>query len=83
MAGSLVFAEYHKEYEECGFRDFRTCLYVNKDTLESRVKDFLAQPEAYQQIADAGKELMETRYTAAHFADFIYTKAQEIKERGL
>jgi hypothetical protein len=76
-AGCLTFAEYHTEYEELGFRDFRTCVYVTKDNFESRLKDFHADPEAYKGIAEAGKALMESRYTAEHFADFIYTKAQE------
>ena len=76
MAGCVTFAEYHKEYEELGFKDNEHCIYVNKDNFENRIKAFLAEPESYQKIADAGRKLMEENYTAKHFADFIYNHVE-------
>ena len=83
FAGCLTFAQYHKEYEDLGFRDYETCIYVNKDNFEQRVKDFLycGDETEYAKIASFGQSLMEQKYTAKHFADFIY-KFVENKKRG-
>ena len=55
-----------------GFKDYENCVFVNKGNFEKRVKDFLADIEDYQPIADAGRKLIEENYTATHFADFLY-----------
>lgn len=72
LAGCVTFAQYYKEYEELGFEDFKSCIYVNKNNFEERVKDFLAHIETYQGVADEGRKLMEENYTAQHLADFLY-----------
>lgn len=75
-AGCLTFAQHYDEYEELGFKDYETCIYVNKDNFEERVKTFLNDINGHQKIADAGRKLMEENYTAKHFADFIYNKVK-------
>jgi hypothetical protein len=79
MAGCLTFVQYHKEYEELGFKDYKHCIYVNKGNFECRTKGFLLNMGEYQGIANAGRKLMEENYTAKHFADFIYSKVLELK----
>jgi len=74
LAGCLTFAQHYEEYENLGFKDFETCIYVNKDNFEKRIKDFLADIPSYQKIADAGRKLMEENYTAGHFANFLYDR---------
>ena len=77
LAGCVLFAEHLEEFEGLGFKDYEHCIYINKDNLESVVKDFVNNPESYQKIADAGRKLVEENYTAKHFADFIYNKVKE------
>lgn len=73
-AGCVLFAQYYKEFEELGFKDYQHCIYVNKNNFEERVRDFLSSVQSYQGIADAGIKLVEDNYTAKHFADFVYDK---------
>jgi len=75
MAGCVTFAQYYPEYEELGFKDYESCVYVNKDNFNDRISDFLAHPQDFQNVADAGRNLVKSKYTAKHFADFIYNKA--------
>lgn len=76
LAGCVMFAQYHKELEDLGFKDFVNCVFVEKENLESIVKGFLACPSAWQHIADAGRKLVGENYTADKFADFIYKHAE-------
>jgi len=76
-AGCVTFAEYHKEYEDLGFKDQESCIYVNRDNFTDRVQAFIAEPSEYQDVADAGRKLMAENYTADHFAEFIYRKVEE------
>ena len=76
MAGCLTFAQYYREYEELGFKDGETCIYVDKENFLEKTQDFLNHPEDYSHIAENGKRLMAENYTAEHFADFIYNKAK-------
>jgi len=76
LAGCVCFAQYHKEYEQLGFIDGKTCVYVDKNNLVKTVKDFLANPMEYQSIADAGRSLMLSKYTSKHFADYVYKFAE-------
>ena len=73
MAGCVTFAQYYEEYEELGFKDMESCVYLDKENFRRRTQDFLNEPNAYQSIADAGRKLMEENYTADHFAEFIHT----------
>lgn len=72
MAGCVTFAQHYPEYEALGFKDMKTCVYVDKDSFMERTQDFLSNPDKYSEIAEAGRRLMEENYTADHFADFIY-----------
>ncbi len=80
FAGCVTFAEYHKEYEELGFRDMESCIYVNKQNFKERIMEFLNSKDlsSYRDIANQGRMLVEQNYTAKHFADFIYRKAEEV-----
>lgn len=75
MAGCVTFAQYYREYEDLGFKDGETCIYVDEKNFNERTQDFLNHPEDYKHIAMAGKKLMDENYTADHFADFIYNRA--------
>ena len=77
MAGCVTFAQWHREYEDLGFVDYETCVYVNKENFIDRIDDFTTYYLEYEHIAKAGKELMEQNYTADHFADFVYNKVKE------
>ncbi len=70
-SGCATFAEYHKEYEELGFKDYENCIYVNKENFEKRVKGFLGDTESHQGIGEAGYKLMKENYSANHFAKYI------------
>lgn len=72
IAGCVTFAQHYPEYEYLGFKDYETCIYINRDNYEDRIKQFLVDPSMYQSIADAGRKLVEENYTSEHFADFIY-----------
>lgn len=78
-AGSVVFAEYHKDYEDLGFKDYESCVYVDRGNFEERVRAFLNAPGEYEHIARAGYELVKNNYTARHFADKIYSAAEKHK----
>ena len=68
MAGCVCFAQYHKEYEELGFVDGESCIYVNRDNMSQKVNDFLWHIEDYQDIADKGEDVA-LKYTADTFAE--------------
>ncbi len=83
LAGCVCFAEYHQEYEELGFKDNETCVFITKNNFHYRVSEFVNKPESYQDIATAGMNLMKGNYTAVHFADFIYKKVQSMRAGGV
>jgi len=72
LAGCVCFAQYHKEYEQLGFVDGETCIYVDKNNFVDKIKAFTNNPIEYQSIADAGRRLMLSKYTSNHFADYVY-----------
>ncbi|GAI96553.1 unnamed protein product, partial [marine sediment metagenome] len=82
LAGCVCFAQYHKEYEDLGFRSGTHYIGIRDvsechDNFEKSIKDFIARPADFQHIADAGRQLVESKYTATHFADYIYKLAEE------
>jgi len=77
LAGCVTFAQYYKEYEDLGFKDYEHCIYVDVKNFEERVKGFLADISGHQLIADTGRKLIEENYTADHFADFLYKQIEE------
>jgi hypothetical protein len=77
LAGCVCFASEHQDYKNMGFQDSVNCIFVNKNNIESKVKDFLACPNDYQQIADSGRKLIESKWTSEHFAQFVINHAKE------
>jgi len=80
MAGCVCFAQYHKEYEELGFRDGENCFYVDKNNFKERIDSLKANPASYQHVADAGRKLVLRKYTARHFASYIYKFAESVTQ---
>jgi len=76
LAGCLCFAQYQPEYEEMGFKDGESCIYVTKENFNSTIESFKAKPSDYQSIADGGYQVA-LNWTAERFADFIYEHAKE------
>lgn len=81
-AGCLVIAQRIKEYEDLGFRNGVSCIYVDRQNFDLVVKDYLRNPRNYVDIAATGKRLVDENYTAEHFANYIYSKAFSWKLRG-
>jgi len=79
-AGCVCFAEHHQEYEDLGFVDFESCVYVNQDNFRMRALDFLKSPAEYGDIAFNGYKLMVDRYSANHFADAVFNHVKHKKE---
>jgi len=77
LAGCVTFAQYHEEYKELGFEDYKTCIYVDRNNFNERARAFLDNPEVFQPIADAGRKLVEENYTSKHFADIFYNAIKE------
>lgn len=77
MAGCLCFVQDLKDYRELGFEDYKHCIYVNKHNFHDKMKEFLDDPESFQGIADTGRQLVETHYTATHFAKHIRRHIEE------
>lgn len=78
LSGCVTLAQHHDEYYDLGFRDNENCIYVDKDNFYSKVNDLLHSPESYQQMADAGRRLVLSKYTARHFAEYIYSFAKSV-----
>lgn len=72
LAGCVCFASWHQDYINMGFEDGENCIFVDRRNLESVVRDFLNNVKDYQQIADAGRELIESKWTSKCFCEFIY-----------
>jgi hypothetical protein len=72
LAGCLTFAQENEEYRELGFKDYKNCVYVNKNNFNDTINDFLgADIGSFQKMADKGRELVENNYTAIKFAEYI------------
>lgn len=76
MAGCVCFAQYQKDYERMGFKDSENCFIVTKKNFTDTITAFRHDVEQYQNVADAGRKLIEEKWTAEKFADFIYNHAQ-------
>jgi hypothetical protein len=78
LAGCVCFAQYHEDYKRMGFKDGENCIIVDGDNFKDRTRAFLeSNPEEYQSIADKGRSLIETKWTAEHFAEYLYRHAEE------
>jgi len=77
LAGCVTFVQWHDEMGDLGFEHGKNCIIVDKQNFELNVEHFKHNIEDYQNIATAGRELIEDNYTSNHFADFVYTKCKE------
>ncbi len=77
LAGMVTFVQYHREYEELGFVNFKNCIYVTQSNFEKRIKDFKEHIQEYQNVATSGRKLMEYNYTSKHFAEFLYQRCEK------
>ena len=80
LAGCVCFAQPHPEYADMGFVDGVHYLSVCSDMLfNARTEYFLTFPEkdSHQCIADAGRKLIEDKWTAECFASAFYNHALE------
>lgn len=72
MSGCLCFCQMLPDYGQMGFVDGVNCISVDRNNFDERIQDFLSSPAAYQSVATAGRELATAKYTAWHFADFLW-----------
>jgi hypothetical protein len=77
LAGMVTFMQWNSDAYRAGFRDGENCIFVEKNNFDERISDFVNHPLDYQSIATKGRELVEHRYTAQHFAQFIYNHIQD------
>ena len=73
LAGCVCFCQMIPDYRDMGFEDGVNCIAVDKNNLRERVEEFKKKPEAYQAIADAGRD-MALKYTAKEFAKNLEMK---------
>ncbi len=78
LAGCVCFVQAHEEYKALGFVDGENCLHVTRHNFDDRIHHFRNHIADYQLIADAGRKLVESKWTSVHFADHIYEHAQKI-----
>jgi len=78
LAGGVCFAQDQQDYRDMGFVDGENCIFVTKENYQNLARDFLASPTdpTWQTIADAGRKLIEEKWTAERFADALYEHAQ-------
>jgi hypothetical protein len=76
LTKTLCFAQYQPEYEDMGFKDGESCIYVTKENFNETIEAFKANPAEYQPIADKGYETA-LNWTAEKFAEHIYQHAKE------
>jgi len=75
-----MFCRKAEDYEQMGFKDMENCIYIDKDNFKERTQKFLnSDLREYQKIANAGRELIEQKWTAEKFADALYEHAKGIK----
>ena len=78
LAGCVCFAQDEEDYRAMGFTDGINCLLVNEDNFISLTSGYLecANAPQWQGIADAGRKLIEDKWTAECFADALYNHAK-------
>jgi len=80
LAGCVCFAQPLQDYEDMGFRHLVNCFHVGTRTSYELGTTAFLKPEptqTWQHIADAGRKLIEDKWTAEHFADAFYNHALE------
>lgn len=81
LAGCVCFAQDQEDYRKMGFNDGENCIFVTKENYRKRAREFLwskgtINDDYYQKIATAGRELIESTWTAECFADALYEHAK-------
>jgi len=81
LARCVCFAQHQPEYVEMGFVDGVNCILVDRLNFKGRTSEFVNSNgknlSEYQLIADAGRKLIEEKWTAECFADALYKHAAE------
>jgi len=77
LAGCVCFAQKHPDYERMGFKNGKNCIFVDKENFTDVIEGFKKDVSSFQKIADAGRELIEEKWTAECFADCIYNHAKK------
>lgn len=72
LAGCVTFMQWNWDIYELGFRDYENCIYIDESNFDERIRDFLAHPMDYCDIAKRGMDWVEHHYTAQHFAAALY-----------
>ncbi len=88
-AGSLLFAQQTEDLALLGFEHKRNCIIFNRSDLEQLAGEYLANPESYLQIRQAGRELIRQRHLlsqrmnllAEHVSMALERKAKPIRPR--
>lgn len=70
-AGCLLFAQNTNDLEALGFRHRENCVVFDKSTFESEAKRYLADPQSYVSIREAGRRLIRERHTLSARLDFL------------
>ena len=81
LAGCVSFVQWHDEMEELGFKADINCVCVDKGNFDVVTWAFLEDPSKYQEVADSGRRLVESKYTAEKFADWLHARFTEILSR--
>ena len=81
LAGCVCFAQHQMDYAEMGFKHGENCIFVTKENYKRRAMEFLSSEGTindtyFQKIATAGRELIESKWTAERFAEALYRHAQ-------
>ena len=78
LAGCVCFAQYHEDYKRMGFSDGLNYFEVGDGNFDSIVGSFVNDYKNpyYQEVADAGRELILNNYTAEHFAKAVFAHAK-------
>lgn len=81
LSGTVCFAQWLSEYYELGFRDCVNCVYVDRGNFTERIRYFKENIDKFQKIADAGRKLVEEKYTAKMFAKFIRNHIEQLGDK--
>ncbi len=73
LAGCVTICQMHAEYAEMWFVDGESCIAVDRNNFDERVRDFLAHPGQYQMMADLGRQVAK-QWTADRFAEWLHKR---------
>ncbi|MHC4622304.1 MAG: FkbM family methyltransferase, partial [Planctomycetota bacterium] len=70
-AGSLLFAQHTDDLERLGFRHMENCIVFDRSSFEKLAGEYLAHPEDYLKIRQAGRELIRSRHALSNRMQFL------------